>query len=103
MTWTRTRSCPGVVRSRLCWPRPTAPVAGLRAGVSAGFMVYLSGMLDAPTPRSDMIAAGISFGSCLVLAAAALFLEYCCRVPKNPGQDRDDDTAPPRQSPFPHH
>jgi hypothetical protein len=83
--------------------KATAQVAALLAGISAGFMVYLSGMLDAPTPRSDMIAASVSFGSCLVLAASALYLEYCCRVPKNPGQDRDDDTAPPRQSPFPHH
>jgi hypothetical protein len=83
--------------------KATSQVAALLAGVSAGFMVYLSGMLDAATPRSDMITASVAFGSCLVLAAAALFLEYCCRIPKNPGQDRDDDPAPPRQSPFPHH
>jgi len=83
--------------------KATAQVAALLAGISAGFMVYLSGMLDAPTPRSDMIAASVSFGACLILAAAALYLEYCCRVPKDSGQDHDDDPAPPRQSRFPHH
>ena len=83
--------------------KATSQVAALLAGVSVGFLGYLSGMLDAPTPRSDMITAGIWFGSCLILLAAALFLEYCCRVPDDPSRDRDDDPAPPRQSPFPHH
>lgn len=83
--------------------KASSQVAALLAGVSLGFMLYVSGMLDEPTPRSDMITASVSFGSCLILAAAALFLEYCCRVPKGPGQDRDGDPAPPpRQSPFPH-
>ena len=35
-----------------------------------------------------------------LLLAAALFLEYCCRVPKNP--DKDDDSDPHRPAiPFP--
>ncbi|HTU08709.1 MAG TPA: DUF3180 domain-containing protein [Trebonia sp.] len=80
--------------------KATSQVGALLAGVSFGFIGYLSSMLGAPTPRSDMITAGIWFGSCLILIAAALFLEYCCRIPKDPGQDRDDDPAPPRQSPF---
>ncbi|WP_300610130.1 DUF3180 domain-containing protein [Trebonia sp.] len=74
--------------------------AALFAGVSAGFVGYLSGMLNATTPRNDLITASVSFGSSLVLLAAALFLEYCCRVPKNPNQDKDDEPAPPRPSPF---
>jgi hypothetical protein len=82
--------------------KASSQVAALLAGVSFGFIGYLSDMLGASTPRSDMITSGIWFGSCLILIAAALFLEYCCRVPKDPGQDRDDDPAPPRQSPFPH-
>lgn len=80
--------------------KASSQVAALLAGVSLGFMGYLSGMLDAATPRSDMITASISFGSCLILVAAALFLEYCCRVPKNPDQDPDESRTPPRQSPF---
>ena len=74
--------------------------AALLGGISAGFAIYLSGMLDAPTPRNDMITASVSFGSSLVLLAAALYLEYCCRVPKDPDRDRDDEPAPPRPSPF---
>ncbi len=74
--------------------------AALLAGVSAGFAIYLSGMLDATTPRHDMITASVSFGSSLVLVAAALYLEYCCRVPRRPDRDRDDEPAPPPPSPF---
>ena len=74
--------------------------AALFAGVAAGFAIYLSGMLNATTPRNDLITASVSFGSSLVLLAAALFLEYCCRVPKNPDRDREDEPAPPRPSPF---
>lgn len=75
-------------------------VGALLAGVSVGFIGYLSDKTDAATPRSDLITASLSFGSCLILIAAALFLEYCCRVPRDPNEDRDDEPAPPRQSPF---
>jgi Protein of unknown function (DUF3180) len=75
-------------------------VAALLAGVSVGFIGYLSDKTDAATPRSDLITASISFGACLILIAAALFLEYCCRVPRDPHEDHDDEPAPPRQSPF---
>jgi hypothetical protein len=75
--------------------KASALAAALFGGVSAGFVIYLSGMLDATTPRNDMITAGVSFGSSLVLLAAALYLEYCCRVPRNPDLDRDDEPAPP--------
>lgn len=74
--------------------------AALLAGVSAGFVIYLSGKLDATTPRNDMITAGVSLGSSLVLLAAALYLEYCCRVPRRPDRDLDDEPAPPPPSPF---
>jgi Protein of unknown function (DUF3180) len=74
--------------------------AALLAGVSAGFVIYLSARLNATTPRNDMITASVWFGSSLVLLAAALYLEYCCRVPHNPDRDRDDEPAPPPPSPF---
>jgi hypothetical protein len=82
--------------------KASSQAAALIAGVSAGFVVYLSGRTQAVTPRSDLITSSIWFGSSLVLLAAALFLEYCCRVPKNPDQDRDDEPAPPRPFPFHH-
>jgi len=81
--------------------KASSQTAALLAGVSAGFMIYLSGMLNAPTPRSDLVDASLSFGSSLALLAAALFLEYCCRVPKDPRQEREEPPRP-RPSPFDH-
>ena len=80
--------------------KASSQTAALLAGICAGFMIYLSGMASAPTPRGDLINASLSFGACLVLMAAALFLEYCCRVPR----DGDDEGVPPppKQSPFHH-
>lgn len=77
--------------------------AAVVAGVALGFVVYLLRLLQAQTPRTDMITAGLTLGSALVLLAAALYLENCCRVPED--SDRDDETAPPPppQSPFPSH
>jgi hypothetical protein len=63
-------------------------------------MIYLAGQASAPTPRADLVDASLSFGACLVLLAAALFLEYCCRVPKKPDGDEDEVPPPPRQSPY---
>ena len=81
--------------------KASSQTAALLAGICAGFMIYLSGMASAPTPRGDLVDASLSFGACLVLLAAALFLEYCCRVPTDPDSG-DDSVPPPRQSPFHH-
>jgi hypothetical protein len=82
--------------------KASSQAAALLAGVSAGFMIYLSGMTDAPTPRADLVDASLSFGASIILLAAALFLEYCCRVPKDHRGDRDEEPPPPRPSPFDH-
>ncbi len=71
-------------------------VAAAVAGVAAGFDIYLSGSLDAPVPRQDAVTALVTFASAVVLACAALFLEYCCRVPGAPGRDQEDGSATPR-------
>jgi hypothetical protein len=82
--------------------KASSQTAALLAGISAGFMIYLSGMASAPTPRSDLVNASLSFGACLILLAAALFLEYCCRVPGGPDNNDDEVPPPPQQSPFHH-
>jgi hypothetical protein len=82
--------------------KASSQTAALLAGVCLGFMIYLSGMINALTPRSDLVDASFSFGASLILLAAALFLEYCCRVPKDPGGDRDNVPPPPPPSPFHH-
>ncbi len=80
--------------------KASSQTAALLAGICAGFMVYLSGMASAPTPRGDLVDASLSFGACLVLLAAALFLEYSCRVPRDPDSDDVPVPPPPPQSPF---
>jgi hypothetical protein len=82
--------------------KATAYASAVIAGVSIGFVIYLLRLLQASTPRTDMLTAGVTFGSSLVLLAAALYLENACRVPKDDSDDRDDEPAPP-QSPFPSH
>jgi hypothetical protein len=82
--------------------KASSQAAALIGGISLGFMIYLSGMTGDPTPRADLVNASLSFGSCLVLLAAALYLEFCCRVPRDPA-DGDPLPPPPAQSPFQHH
>lgn len=96
-----TRPAPPLFVARIVTlAKATSQAAALLAGICAGFMIYLSGMTSAPIPRSDLVDASLSFGACLVLVAAALFLEYCCRVPGDPDGDDDPAPPPPRQSPF---
>jgi len=63
------------------------------AGLAAGFVIYLSGSLNAPVPRQDAVTAAITLAAAVVLACAALYLEYCCRVPDAPDRDRSDEGA----------
>jgi hypothetical protein len=63
------------------------------AGLAAGFVVYLSGSLNAPVPRQDAVTAAITLASAVVLCCAALYLEYCCRVPNAPDRDQTDNPA----------
>jgi hypothetical protein len=72
---------PLVVSRMLVLARATALAAALVAGLMLGFIGYLSGMLSNPVPRHDMINAAITLAAALVMAGAALFLEFCCRVP----------------------
>lgn len=90
----RGRPAPALFVARMvALAKASSQAAALIGGSCAGFMIYLSGMASAPTPRSDLVDASLSFGSSLVLVAAALFLEYCCRVPKDP--DGVGDRLPP--------
>lgn len=69
--------------------KSSALLGALATGFWAGVLVYLV------TQRGEMAAAGRDMPSAVVgligavaLAAAALWLEYCCRVPKDPGDDQ---------------
>lgn len=58
------------------------------AGIFAGFTLYTVELLDQDVPRRDFLIAGGSFVACVVLICAALYLEYCCKVPKDSEEDR---------------
>ena len=77
--------------------KASALVAAAVAGVAAGFDIYLSGSLNAPVPRQDAVTAAVTLGAAVILACAALYLEYCCRVPDVPDRAKGDELAPMRQ------
>jgi hypothetical protein len=72
---------PLVVSRMLVLARATALASALVAGIMLGFVSYLSGMLSDLIPRHDLINAGLTCAAALVMAGAALYLEFCCRVP----------------------
>jgi len=63
--------------------------AAVFGGLAAGALVYLAASLAKPMPRQDALAAGGTLGAAILLVAAALYLEYGCRIPtekKKPGE-----------------
>ena len=64
--------------------KASALVAAIFGGISAGFIVYLGGQFAKPIPRGDAITAGATLVCAVVLAAAAVYLERCCRTPELP-------------------
>ncbi|HEX2824649.1 MAG TPA: DUF3180 domain-containing protein [Streptosporangiaceae bacterium] len=88
---------PLVVSRMVALAKASSLVAAAVAGTAAGFDIYLSGSLNATVPRQDAVTALVTLASAVVLACAALFLEYCCRVPDGgPGHDQDDGSYLPR-------
>jgi hypothetical protein len=81
---------PLAVSRMLVLAKATSAAAAVVGGITLGFLGYLPGQLSAATPKHDMLTAGITFGAALLLAVAALWLEYCCRVPADRGSPRDD-------------
>jgi hypothetical protein len=70
--------------------KASSVAAAIIAGFAAGFDFYLAGSLTASTPRQDALTAVITFVAAVLLACAALYLEYCCRVPGDPGEPQPD-------------
>lgn len=96
------------VRNRLTGrkvAKPLAPIAVSRlvalakassagaaalGGLASGYLIYVLRELDKSVPARDARVAGATLGAALVLVAAALYLERCCRAP-GPPDDSDDD------------
>jgi hypothetical protein len=72
---------PLFVSRMLVLAKASSITAAVVTGIALGFIGYLGNLVGAVTPRHDMINAGITAAAALVLVAAALYLEYCCRVP----------------------
>ena len=89
-------AAPLFVSRMVALAKASSLAAAVIAGLALGFVIYLSGSLDETVPRQDAVTAAVTFAAAVVLACAALYLEYCCRVPDAPDRDQDDERA--RQS-----
>jgi Protein of unknown function (DUF3180) len=86
-------AAPLFVSRMVALAKASSLAAGIIAGIAAGFDIYLSGSLSASVPRQDALTAAVTFVAAVLLACAALFLEYCCRVPDTPDRDQPDESA----------
>ncbi len=73
--------------------KASAYTAGVIAGLAGGFALHVVGSLDKAIPRHDALSAIGTLGAAVALAAAALYLEYCCRVPRRPDEDEEPHRA----------
>jgi hypothetical protein len=87
-------AAPLFVSRMVALAKASSVAAAIIAGVAAGFDIYLSGSLSATIPREDALTAVITFVAAVALACAALYLEYCCRVPGDPGDSRPEAPKP---------
>lgn len=71
--------------------KASALASALIGGLAAGFFIYVAGSLGKPAYRTDGYTAAGTFAAAAALVAAALYLEYGCRVPPS----GDAPGAPP--------
>ena len=72
-------------------------VGAFIGGLAVGFLLYVAGSVDKSSAyRSDTFASGATLVAAAVLVAAALYLEYGCRVPN--GRDQGAEPGAPPQS-----
>ncbi len=69
--------------------KASAYTAAVFGGIAAGFFIHVAGSLDKTVPRHDALTSVATFAAAAVMMAGALYLEYCCRVPKQPGDEGD--------------
>jgi hypothetical protein len=59
-------------------------------GLVGGYLIYVLKDLDKTVPARDARVAGVTLAAALLLMAAALYLEHCCRAPKPPDDSEDE-------------
>jgi len=89
-------AAPLFVSRMVALAKASSLAAAIIAGVAAGFDLYLAGSLSASVPREDALTAVVTFVAAVVLAGAALYLEFCCRVPGGPDGDQPHARQPDR-------
>ncbi|GAA2063209.1 DUF3180 domain-containing protein [Williamsia deligens] len=75
---------PLTVARVLALAKASALLGALAVGVWAGLLVYLLSLSDSSAADHDRPAAIVGLIGGVVLAAAAVWLEYCCRTPDDP-------------------
>jgi hypothetical protein len=80
---------PMAVAQVVALAKASSAAAAAFGGLAAGFLIYVIGSLAKTVPRKDALAAGGTLAAAVILVAAALYLEYCCRAPRPP-EERDD-------------
>jgi hypothetical protein len=68
--------------------KASSVTAAVLGGFAIGFFAYVAEFLDKAVPRADTFPAAGTAISAAALAAAALYLEHCCRAPRPP-EERD--------------
>jgi hypothetical protein len=74
--------------------------AAVIGGVAAGFAGAAAGSLPARAAGHDVLTSTSTFAGAVLLAGAALYLEYCCRIPEDPDAARYVPPPPPPTDPF---
>lgn len=77
--------------------KASAIVGAVMAGAWAGLLVYVIPERDTLAAAGhDTTVGAVGAVGAVVLVAAALWLEFCCRTPKPPDQEEDDSADPHR-------
>lgn len=86
---------PLVAARMLALAKASSLVGAAMTGVWAGLLIYTAPRLDyLAAATADTVTASIGVISSVGLAAAALWLEHCCRTPKPPDErDRDREDS----------
>lgn len=84
---------PLVAARSLALAKASAAVGAVMTGVWSGLLIYVLPRLDfLAAAAGDARTAAVGVAAALSLAAAAMWLEYCCRTPTSP--DTDTTTRP---------
>jgi hypothetical protein len=86
-------AAPLFVSRMVALAKATSLAGAVIAGLALGFVVYLSGSLSEVVPRQDAVTAAVTLAAAVLLVCAAMYLEYCCRVPNAPDRDQSDQRA----------